>query len=436
MGVIGGGRQPARLRSLEHANESVEAGADLEPGPSSWPTLTAPARAWRGTFRERPEDFLVEEVPIYAAAGSGDHVFFQVEKRGVTTLEAVRMLARALGRGPRDIGFAGMKDAQAVTRQWMSLEHVDPARLEGLELGPIRVRAVTRHKNKLKLGHLSGNRFELKLRHTHPSQDAAGRSALDELVQRGVPNYFGPQRFGVRGDSWKIGRALLAGDFELALAHFVGRPGPLDSGSVLLARQHFDAGRYEAAARTWPRSFRDASKACMAMARKRTSPKQALFALDRSLLRLFVSAYQSQLFNALLARRIAGVDQVLVGDLAFKHANGAVFSVQDLQAEAARAQAFEISPTGPLFGSRMTRADGEPGRLEEELLQRAGHRFEDFAHKGSLEWQGARRPLRMPLSELAIQRGTDGEGDFLALAFRLPAGGYATSLLREVLASS
>ena len=281
---------------------------------------------------------------------------------------------------------------------------------------------------------MAGNRFELKLRHTNPNQDDAGRAALDELQRRGVPNYFGSQRFGARGDSWKIGRALLAGDFDEALAIFAGRPGPLDKGSVLLARQHFEAGRFEAAARTWPRSFRDASRVCMAMAKKRANPKQALFALDRSLLRLFVSAYQSHLFNALLAQRLVGIDRVLVGDLAFKHANGAVFSVADAQAEAARAQSFEISPTGPLFGTRMTRPSGEPGRLEEELLLRAGHRFEDFGHKGSLEWQGARRPLRMPLSELSVKRGTDSEGDFLALAFRLPAGGYATSLLREVLA--
>ncbi|HUR29477.1 MAG TPA: tRNA pseudouridine(13) synthase TruD, partial [Planctomycetota bacterium] len=222
-----------------------------------WPCLTQDVAPIPGRIKERPEDFEVEELPLYPASGEGTHLFVTIEKRGLTTQDAVRDVARQLGLAPREIGYAGQKDAQAVTRQRLSVEHVDEARVRALRHGRLRVLGVERHGNKLKLGHLAGNRFKIKIRGLPTERVGDARAVLERLARAGVPNYFGPQRFGLRGDSWSVGRALLHEDFEEALAVFAGRASEMDRGTVLKARRLFDDGDYERAAKAWPRGFRD-----------------------------------------------------------------------------------------------------------------------------------------------------------------------------------
>ena len=397
------------------------------------PYLTADRPGIAALYKCRPEDFEVEELPAYAPSGEGDHVFFAIEKRGLTTLDAVRSLARALGVAPRQIGYAGLKDAQGVTRQVLSLEHADPARIESLALPRLSVLWVARHKNKLRIGHLAGNRFVVKLRDVEPGGVESARATLAVLEARGLPNPFGEQRFGARGDTWQIGRALMRGDAAEAVALILGRPSAHDRGPVRRARELFDAGRYEDAARAWPGSFRDAIRLARAMARSGEKPGRALRALPRPLLRLYTSAWQSWLFNAVLVERISTLDQVLEGDLAWRHSNGAVFLVEDPLAEAPRAQRLEISPSGPLFGPRMSWPRGAPAEVERGVLAREGCAPEDFDRRGALAWQGGRRPLRVPLRGPALREGADDAGPFLELRFELPPGAYATALLRELL---
>jgi tRNA pseudouridine13 synthase len=143
--------------------------------------------------------------------------------------------------------------------------------------------------------------------------------------------------------------------------------------------------------------------------------------------RLFVSAYQSHLFNRLLAQRIRSMDRVEQGDVAFIHASGAAFVVEDPEVEQPRVDRFEISPSGPLFGPKALLAEGEPGRQERELLGESGLSLAEFRLPG-IKLRGARRPLRIPLSDVQVSWD---EG--LILSFRLPAGGYATEVLREVM---
>lgn len=397
------------------------------------PYLTAEVPAVRGAYKTRPEDFLVEELAAYEPSGEGTHVHARVEKRGITTSEAARRIARALGLAPREVGYAGLKDAQGVTRQTFSVEHVDPERVRALGDESFSVLSVARHGNKLKLGHLHGNRFRLRLRGLEPARFGDVERVLATLAQRGVPNYFGEQRFGARGDGWEIGRALLAGDAERAVALIAGDPRAIDRGAVRRARELFARGEYEASARAWPGSFRDPIRLAHAMARKQGDARRALHAVDRRLQRFFVSAWQSWLFNALLAKRLPSFDRVLVGDLAWKHPGGAVFRVVDLAAEAPRAQRFEISPTGPLFGPRMSEPTDEPAALERAVLAEAGVERASFDRKGPLQPAGGRRPLRFRLGELATHPGRDDAGEYLELAFALGAGAYATSVLREIL---
>jgi tRNA pseudouridine13 synthase len=130
-----------------------------------------------------------------------------------------------------------------------------------------------------------------------------------------------------------------------------------------------------------------------------------------------------------LEERLAGFDRVMAGDLAWKHDNGACFLVTNAAAEAARAEAFEISATGPLFGYRMTSPEGDPRLREEALLEAEGLTPASFDLPGGLAVEGERRPLRAPLGEPRAEMDVDG----LIVSFALPRGTYATSVLREIM---
>jgi len=399
----------------------------------NWPYLTSRIPPIRGKVRCRFEDFEVEEIPLYACSGEGTHVYFMIEKIGVTTLEAVRRIARALDVSPRDIGYAGLKDANAVARQVFSVEHIEPRKIESLAIPQIRILWTNRHRNKLKLGHLAGNRFKLKLRDVDSRCLDTVQEVLDVLTRRGVPNYFGHQRFGARGDTWLMGKAVMKGDPKEVVDLMCGRPGPDDHDAVARAREFFDLGQYELAMQLWPPAFRDVKRVCSAMLRGKGSYDKAYHAIDPKLKRLYVSAYQSYLFNTILAGRIETLDRLQDGDLACKHDSGAVFLVTDAAAEQPRADRLQISPTGPLFGYRMTWPQGTPGQTERQLLADEGFSLEDFKSAKPARVKGARRPLRFQLKDCRLALDNDDMGPHLCLTFTLPSGCYATAVLREIL---
>lgn len=399
---------------------------------ASLPYLTAELPGIGGVIKRYDEDFIVEEWPLYPAAGEGTHTYFMIEKRGLTTLAAIRILAAKLGRKHQEFGYAGLKDAHAVTRQMLSIEHVDPARIESLSLSRIRILSVTRHTNKIKLGHHSANQFSLKIRDTIESPLPRATAIFDVLRARGVPNYFGLQRFGTRGDNAKIGRAILHDDYDEAIAIMLGRPAPGDQPASRRARELFDAGDLRGAAAAWPRHLSPPIRACRALVQSGGDAKAAWRTVHHTLRKLYVSSVQSELFNRVLARRIAAIDRLQDGDIAWKHRNGASFLVEDAALEQPRCDAFEISPTGPLPGRRTTEAQGEPGRLEEELMHEAGLTREQMRIRDGTKLDGARRPLRVPPADATIDAGQDDRGPFLHLSFALPPGAYATNVTREI----
>jgi len=404
--------------------------AALEP-----PRLLRALRPARGVLKLDYEDFVVEELPLYAASGEGTHTYFLLEKTGLGTPQAVHDIAAALGVLRRDIGYAGLKDARGVTRQWMSVEHVEPERLERLEIPRLRVLEVSRHSNKLRLGHLRGNRFTVRVRDTEGGRLAELQDGLAELCRRGVPNYFGPQRFGGRGDAWAVGRAIVRDEAEAALDLVLGQAGTRDHGGIRRARQLYDAGDYEQAVRHWPGMFREERRALKVLMRSGGKKRRALLAIDKRARLFYVSAYQSYLFNLVVAARLKeGLDRLWEGDLAWVHANGAVFRVEDPGAEQPRADALEISPTGPLPGYRMTEPGGRAGELEAEIFEREGLRRDAF-RSGALRVKGVRRPVRFPPTDAQIRLGADERGAYLELTFTLPRGCYATTLLRELFRS-
>lgn len=405
---------------------------DPPANPEHWPFLSRDVAALPAAIKRRYEDFEVDELPLYEPCGEGEHVYVRFEKAGLATMRAVNDLARALGLPRHAIGVAGLKDARAVSRQTVSIERVDPDRVRALEIPRIRILSVSRHRNKLRIGHLRGNRFRIRLRETSLDRVGDVRRVMDILARRGVPNYFGSQRFGGRGDTWRIGQALLDDDFQTAVELIAGRPGPADSGAVLKGRQLFAQGRFDDAARAWPYGFREPQRVCRVMAKTRGNARRAILSLEKRMLEFYVSAWQSWLFNEVLAERIDELDRISDGDLAFKHDNGAIFRVENAASEQPRADRFEISPTGPLFGHRMTRPGGHADGIEQGVIQRHGRAVDELPRTGLFRCNGGRRPLRFRPEEPLVDVGADDAGPYIELQFTLPAGCYATSVLREI----
>jgi len=400
------------------------------------PRLLSDFEPLPGLIKADYADFVVEEIPLYPADGTGTHTYFLLEKTGISTSQAVHDLARALNVRRHEIGFAGQKDSRAVTRQWMSIEHTPPERLTALAIPRLRILETTRHGNKLRLGHLKGNAFTIRVRQTEPQRLAQLQDALARLVRVGVPNYFGTQRFGYRGDTWAVGRAIVRRDLQGALDLILGRPTEHDVDATRRARELYDRGEYLQAARAWPALFHTERRALKALAQAGGKHRRGFAAIDRTMRTFYVSAYQSHLFNQVVAARLpTGLGQLWPGDLAWLHASGAVFRVEDVALEQPRADAGDISPTGPLFGYRMTEPCGRPGELEAALLAGEGLSRDAF-HAGPLRISGGRRPLRFRPEGAQVSLGADERGPYLELRFVLPRGCYATALLRELFSAA
>ncbi|MBC7235661.1 MAG: tRNA pseudouridine(13) synthase TruD, partial [Chloroflexi bacterium] len=386
--------------------------------------LTADLPGIGGRQRVEPEDFIVEEIPLYGPTGQGQHTLFAIEKRGISTQRAMQRIATALGVPQRLLSSAGLKDAEAVTRQTLSIEGVDPERLLALELPDIRVLWAARHRNRLKIGHLRGNRFIVRIRDVGPEAVEPARRILQTLQAEGVPNGFGYQRFGLRGDSHLLGRCLIKGDVEGFLRLYLGSPRDDDIEPVRRARELYEAGRYQEALAAWPAADR-AERETLAILAQGRAPQIAVRQIPKWIKRLLVAAYQAFLFNRLLDERLPTWGLLEQGDLAVKHENGAFFLVEDPVAEQPRADRLEISPSGPLYSSKVRLAQGRPGERERRILEEEGLTLDDWRLPG-VPLEGARRPFRVPLGEVAISYA---EG--LVLRFTLPPGAYASNVLDE-----
>ncbi len=398
--------------------------------------LTADLPGTGGVIKMLDEDFFVEEMPRYPAGGTGTHTFAFIEKKGMGTREALARIAQALGIPRRIIGTAGLKDTHAVTRQWISMEHVPPERVATLEIPDIQILKVTQHNNKLKPGHLAGNRFAVRIRKLAVPIEEAVRNArqiLAVLTRKGVPNFFGPQRFGNRYDNHLLGRAVIDNDADRVIDLFIGTPDPsLDSALMLEARGHYVAGRYQEAYDLWPKQIPERRRILKSLLVNNGNKKRALHAMDKHLKGFFVSAYQSSLFNTVLSARMPDIDKLLPGDMAYKHDNGACFHVVDAAVEQPRCDRLEISPTGPLFGLRMTRLTGPAGEIENPILEREGLTEQQLRLMKRLGGVGGRRPLRFLPRNASVAAARDDFGPYLELRFELDAGCYATTLLAEI----
>jgi len=168
----------------------------------------------QGKIRVEPADFIVQEDLGYEPEGEGEHHYLYIRKTGENTDWVARQLANFAQVSPRDVAYAGKKDRHAVTEQWFSVHLPGKGKLLNWSMfggDTIQVLKQDRHRRKIKLGNLRGNRFKLRIRSVTDDADFAQRT---ELILQGVPNYFGEQRFGQQGNNLVSGLAMLSGELE------------------------------------------------------------------------------------------------------------------------------------------------------------------------------------------------------------------------------
>jgi tRNA pseudouridine13 synthase len=346
--------------------------------PAHWRSAAlAPPFAWgsgplaTGVLRTSPEDFNVIEQLGFEAAGAGPHALLKVRKRGANTEWVARELARAAGCKPFEVGFAGLKDRNAVTTQSFTVPRGRRAAAEFVGLAGVgyEVLEAAEHQRKLPRGALAGNRFEIIVRDV--ACDTGVLAARIAAIRAGgVPNYFGPQRFGRDAGN-------LAG--------------------VLRAAERLAAGE-----------------------RRRREPDQGFV----------LSAARSLVFNAILAERVrdGSWNRLMAGDVANLDGRGSVFAIPAIDAElAARCAALELHPTAPLIGAGASLAAGAVLAAEERI---AAQFPEALAVVHAERMKTERRALRIRVTELEH----DFSGDALRLRFDLAAGSFATTVLREIIA--
>lgn len=295
-------------------------------------------------FRQAPEDFVVEEILGFALTGEGEHLWLQVEKTGLNTIDVVRRLARHTGVREQHIGYAGLKDKQAVATQWFSLPGVDDVTID-VDTDGVRILRQVRNQRKLRRGSHQGNRFVITLREV-----PFGEGALSDWQARigrcGVPNYFGPQRFGVDGANLDRARQWFAGT--------AGR-----------------VSRYQRG--------------------------------------LYLSAARAFLFNSVLAARVDGGswDRYLPGDVMALAGSGSVFLGEaDDERIPSRLAGGDIHPTGPLWGAGELKTRDET-RLLEVAIATSNKAFADGLAKAGLAQE--RRPLRVIPENLKVASAGPGQ---------------------------
>ncbi len=390
-----------------------------------------------GVIKSTPGDFLVEEIPLYEPCGKGEHLYLKIEKTCVSHGELMSCVRRHFGVKDLNIGYAGMKDKHAVTSQTISIHlHDDPPDIQ-IDHKRIKVLWAARHTNKLKRGHLRGNRFVIRIRSVDPLKVTLARKRLETIEQTGMPNFFGPQRFGYRCNNHLVGAAIVRGDWKAVLDELLGTTGTPFPDYQKQQRELYDEGNFKEAAKFWTVANRNELIAIRGL-RDGKSPSNACHAIGKAALSFFVSALQSAIYNRVLDERIeAGTLQKLMeGDLAFKHDSRSVFKVTEDELVgnvlADRLANFEISPSGPLWGAGMTRAMGDVGDAELRALEAAGITFQSLVET-SYDQKGVRRSLRVAVENIAVDSGVDEEGSYIRLAFDLSRGSYATVLLREIM---
>lgn len=342
------------------------------------PVMTAELPGIGGILRARPEDFRVTELPAYGPDGrEGAHLLLTMQKKGVSTEAALQEVARAVGLRRAAFGHAGLKDQDAITSQWVSAPAEARAALERFEHPRIELGRPHPHGNKLRRGHLDGNQFEIVVREPAVAiEEAIARAEAKIAFLRqggGLPNFYGPQRFGRDGVNARRGLAVIRAGARRRRGDLIVSAGQSALFNLYLLLRH-----------------------------------------SRGLLR-----------------------RALAGDILKKATTGGLFTCTDPEVDQARMDAGELVVTGPIFGGKMRcpPPSSPAASLEAETLERAGVPAAAVSDLGRRA-PGSRRPVLVQLKRAQVRAApavTDaGLAAGVCVAVTLPPGTYATVLCREL----
>ena len=353
----------------------------------------APIEAY---FSKNSDDFVVREIPLYEFSGDGEHLIVEISKKDMTTQEALHVLSEVTGAKMRDFGYAGLKDKQGMTTQFISMPRKFESNLANFSHEKMKILSLNVHKNKLRIGHLKGNSFFIRLKKVLPSNAKKLEQAFVSIDKMGYANYFGYQRFGKFGDNAETGLELLK------------------NGTI-------------------------------------NGKKSKNVKLNDFL----ISAYQSDLFNRWLSKRVEisrFAQDFSVGELAqiypyldgvilknlksqkrfFKlmegevlghYPHGKCFLCEDLDAEGARFDARDITSCGLIVGAKAYEAQGAARAAEDQIFAQANE------YKAKMT--GSRRFAWCYLEDTSYKYNE--EKAHFTINFTLQKGSYATVVLEEIL---
>lgn len=337
-------------------------------------------------FKQNKDDFVVTELPLYDFSGEGEHLILKIRKKDLATWDAIEILAKFLNCSSRDFGYAGLKDKNAMTVQSISIHRKYEEALKSFNHDNLKILETTYHNNKIKIGHLKGNKFFIRLKRVGSIEKRKIEEALGQIVHNGIPNYFGYQRFGIEGDNYKKGKDIIDGKLK----------------------------------------------------EKRRNLKQ-----------MYINAYQSYLFNSWLSKRIeisklvAAFEpkeiyqklnlpldvvkqmkkqkhpfKLITGDLLSHYPFGKIFTIENLEEESQKFNERDRVPTGLLSGKKVKNSVDLAYEIEKE--------FE--AHTGE---DGARRFAWIFPEDISSNYKEDK--NWMELQFYLPKGCYATEVIAEII---
>lgn len=353
--------------------------------------------------RREKEDFLVYECPMIFP---GRQTCALIEKRGISTTAAVRRIATALDLPDKRITYAGLKDAKAITRQWISVG-VPESKLSGMDLGNVKV--LETKQGCVRFGQLEGNRFIIRLRCDESHIDQI-KETFAELEKRGVPNFFGWQRFGSRRpNTHLVGWAAAARDYQKAIDLYLGNPYPKESPALITARTLYDEGKLKESLAAFPRKFLYERNMIRALIKNKTAC-QTYKTLPPKMQMLMIGAADAEVFNKIISWRLPDIDKLRVGDIA--RTTHRVFTVKEPEKYTDDLLNFKISPTAAFGSCRY--AENEQGDLEKKLAEGLP--------------LGFRREMRFKVQDINVRLD---EG--VVVEFKIPKGCYATAVVRELI---
>jgi len=379
-----------------------------------------------GAIARAPEDFIVEEITeggkilrigkeFMMNGEPGNYSVFALQKRMWSTQDAIKALADALGVQTRCFSAAGNKDRNAVTAQLISCWGVKPERIMKISIKDLKILGCWASNKPIEIGGLLGNRFKIRI--DGVEERTAARKVIEETDGL-FPNYFGPQRFGMRGNNHIVGRHIVRGDVQAAVKEFIENGEDEDPDSRNARSTARNEGINGRTLELFPRKLNHERTMIRHLLRKPGDYVGAIKEIPRNLQMILVQSYQSYIFNLMLSERIRA------GELEPK----------DGESTCGLNSYGFIDPEtkgNEHTLSRMIGYDTIPTEAEEGILWKEGIETANFRirHLPELSMKGSARPF---LSNMKRFRISGKEKYVMTLGFALPKGSYATVAVREV----